>query len=75
MGYLINAWLEEGAPRLRITDPINGNTTLAWDYPNSSADVESTHKQELQNLFKKLILLACAQNAHSDKTNPRLNSQ
>lgn len=67
MGYLINAWLEDGAPRLRIIDPKNGNTTLAWDYPNPDNDTESIHKQELQNLFKKLILLTCAQNACSKK--------
>ena len=61
MGYIFQAWLEEGAPRLRVINPANGSTSLTWDCPSLEELDVSVYRREMQQLFKKLILLASAQ--------------
>ena len=61
MGYLLNAWLEDGAPRLRIINPADGETSLAWDCPNLNQANPISYRHELQTLVRKLLLLSCAQ--------------
>jgi len=70
MGYIFDAWLDQGAPRLRIINPDNGAISLAWDCPNLDA-LDEVYRKEIQNLFKRLLLLASAQDTcrhHVDST-------
>lgn len=65
MGYLIDAWLESGAPQLRIRDADTGVVRLRWDHASflrttDDNDDELAANRSLQCLFKDLILLACA---------------
>lgn len=60
MSYMVNAWLEDGAPRLRLINAHNGATSLTWDFPKEVLNMEPLYKQEMQKLFKQLLLLACA---------------
>ena len=59
MSYTVNAWLEDGAPRLRLINTQSGNASLTWDFPKDVINQESGYKQEMQKLFKQLLLLAC----------------
>lgn len=59
MSYTVNAWLEDGAPRLRLINTQSGNASLTWDFPKEVINQEAGYKQEMQNLFKQLLLLAC----------------
>lgn len=61
MGYIFDAWLEQGAPRLRIINPRNGSVSLAWDCPDFSRLDDAAYRKEIQNLFNRLLLLASAQ--------------
>ncbi|MEZ5525041.1 MAG: hypothetical protein R3E62_08820 [Pseudomonadales bacterium] len=60
MSYTVNAWLEDGAPRLRLINSRSGDTSLTWDFPKEVQHQEQLYKQEMQKLFKQLLLLACA---------------
>jgi len=60
MSYTVNAWLEDGAPRLRLINTQNGSASLTWDFPKEVINQEVLYKQEMQKLFKQLLLLACA---------------
>lgn len=60
MGHRIYAWLEEGKPRLRIYDAESGNLTVSWDYQGKQGAGEP-QRQEIQRLFKQLLLLTCKQ--------------
>lgn len=67
MGYLLNAWLEDGAPRLRLINPVDGSVSLTWDGTVPNQTDRRNNRHELHSLFRKLILLSCAQesNLHS----------
>ncbi len=67
MGYLLSAWLEDGAPRLRVINPCDGETSLSWDCPNLNQVSQSGCRQELQTLIKKLLLLSCAQETYLEQ--------
>ena len=60
MSYTVNAWLEDGAPRLRLINTQSGDASLVWDFPKEVINQESRYKQEMQKLFKQLLLIACA---------------
>lgn len=66
MAYLIDAWIEEGAPRLRISDAQTGNVRLQWTgdkaSENESLDgaCDPLARKALQRLFRDLVLLSCA---------------
>ena len=60
MSYTVNAWLEDGVPRLRLINAHSGSTSLAWDFPKEIINQEALYKHEMQKLFKQLLLLACA---------------
>ncbi len=60
MSYTVNAWLEDGAPRLRLINTRSGDASLIWDFPKEVINQESRYKQEMQKLFKQLLLIACA---------------
>jgi len=60
MSYTVNAWLEDGAPRLRLINTQSGDASLIWDFPKEVINQESRYKQEMQKLFKQLLLIACA---------------
>lgn len=66
MGYIFDAWLEEGAPRLRVINPNNGATSLSWDCPTLDIDDDAIYRRELQKLFKQLLLLASAQDTYRE---------
>ena len=52
MPYLIDAQLNQSTPTLRLIDAMTGEERLTW---------KSTEPQKgLQSLFKKLLLLSCA---------------
>lgn len=61
MGYIFDAWLEQGAPRLRIINPQNGSVSLSWDCPDFSTPDDTACRREIQTLFNRLLLLASAQ--------------
>lgn len=72
MAYLIDAWLDEGVPRVRICDAQTGAVRLDWirdkkasgkcqnPDPDHEANSEVAARDALQRLFKELILLSCA---------------
>lgn len=66
MAYLIDAWLEEGIPHLRISDAQTGTVRLQWTGENGSqseshdADCDHLTRKALQRLFRDLVLLSCA---------------
>jgi len=55
MTYMINARLEQGAPSLTLIDAKTGEERLHW---RANDVTSSTH--DLQQLFKRLMLLSCA---------------
>ena len=69
MGYVIDAWLEQGEPRLRILDADTGIVRMRWAYRREPQRICSGHPPlncacgahaNLHTLFKSLFLLACA---------------
>lgn len=60
MSYHINAWLEDGHPRLEIVDAHSKSVCMSWSY-KSRAGLEGKDKTEIQRLFRELILLTCKQ--------------
>ena len=70
MRYLIDAWLEEGDPRLKITDADSGSVRLQWIYRRSPSRSDRNHDclegppcagcSALHCLLSDLFLLACA---------------
>lgn len=67
MSYTVNAWLEDGAPRLRLIDTQSGHASLSWDFPKDVINHEAHYKQEMQKLFKQLLLLACVHEQGADQ--------
>jgi hypothetical protein len=70
MRYLIDAWLDEGDPRLKITDADSGAVRLQWIYRRDPSHALTAHAcaegppcagcSALHCLVNHLILLACA---------------
>jgi len=60
MEYHIDAWLEDGKPRLRIYHPRTREVTVSWDYQPTGRNHD---QREIQRLFRELILLTCKQEA------------
>lgn len=60
MSYHINAWLEDGDPRLEILDAHSKSVCMSWSY-KSRESLERKDKTEIQRLFRELILLTCKQ--------------
>jgi len=70
MRYLIDAWLEEGDPRLKITDADSGAIRLQWIYRRMPSLTGTDHDclegppcsgcTALHCLVNDLFLLACA---------------
>ena len=58
MSYHIYAWLEKGIPHLQIKDSESKSTYLSWSYQTTESNYD---KQEIQRLFRELILLTCKQ--------------
>lgn len=56
MRYSVDAWLENGAPRLRLVDE-RGAVRLDW-ICREDAGRDCAARTELQRLFKDLFLLA-----------------
>lgn len=65
MRYIIDAWLEDGNPCLNIRDADTGAVRMRWDYarPRDAAAHEPAAGKALQGLFRKLMLLSCADKA------------
>lgn len=62
MSYLIDAWLEDGVPQLRICDAQTGKVCLRWARPRTPESAGVTPDCErvaLQRLFRDLVLLSC----------------
>lgn len=55
MTYMIDARLEQGVPSLTLIDAATGEERLHWR--GSSA---GNNERSWQNLFKRLVLLSCA---------------
>ncbi len=55
MSYAINAWVENGEPRLQILDVDSKTVRLAWRAG------DTRYSPPLQNLFKELMLLSLVQ--------------
>lgn len=61
MRYIIDAWLEDSAPRLDVRDADTGAVRLRWRYANhDTAARDYDARRALQDLFKKLVLLSCS---------------
>jgi hypothetical protein len=60
MSFHINAWLENGDPKLQIIDAQSKCVCMSWSY-KAKHGIEETSKHELQNLFRELLLLTCKQ--------------
>jgi len=76
MSYDINAWLEDGEPRLQIIDADSGTVRLAWCYRKPKKDeVDAEHDLErlaVKELFQELFLLSSLRAMQSHrKTKPR----
>ncbi|MCF6235912.1 MAG: hypothetical protein L3J70_06000 [Gammaproteobacteria bacterium] len=54
MTYMIDARLEQGAPSITLIDAVTGKERLHWRGDNSP------QKHDWQSLFKRLMLLSCA---------------
>jgi hypothetical protein len=64
MGYYIYAWLEEGNPNLEIVDAESKRTCMRWAYSEGESKPDarwSSDKNEIQKLFRQLLLLTCQQ--------------
>lgn len=57
MRYSVDAWLENGAPRLRLVDE-RGAVRLDWVCRGEDTRRDCAARTELQRLFKDLFLLA-----------------
>ncbi len=55
MTYMIDARLEQGAPSVVLIDAVTGEERLHW-----RADNASCGENDWKGLFKKLLLLSCA---------------
>ncbi|MBL1261061.1 MAG: hypothetical protein COB33_011075 [Thiotrichaceae bacterium] len=55
MAYMIDARLERGTPSLTLIDAVTGEERLHWCGDNSASG-----ECDWQGLFKRLILLSCA---------------
>ena len=76
MSYDINAWLEDGEPRLQIIDADSGTVRLAWCYRKPKKDeVDAEHDLErlaVKKLFQELFLLSSLRAMQPPrKTKPR----
>lgn len=60
MSYHINAWLENGEPKLEILDAHTKAVCMSWSY-KARRGMTRKDKTEIQRLFRKLILLTCRQ--------------
>lgn len=61
MGYQIYASLLDGKPNLKIVDIDSQKTCMQWHYEKSGQD-NNEEQQEIQRLFRELLLLSCKQN-------------
>lgn len=64
MGYFINAWVDDGLPRLEIINSIDKRVCLSWVYERD-AGASAVDANEVKRLFKQLIILTCEQNIKS----------
>jgi len=55
MTYMIDAQLEQGVPSLKLIDAATGEERLHWRGGNVS-----NNERSWQDLFKRLVLLSCA---------------
>lgn len=64
MGYFIYASLVEGKPNLKIVDASSQQTCVNWHYEKDGDNVGDRYadRQEIQRLFRELLLLTCKQN-------------
>lgn len=62
MPLLIDADIQDGAPRLQVLDAQSGHLRLAWQ----AADDGSSGDADLHALFRELMLLSEIDPAHRD---------
>ncbi len=58
MSYQIDAYLDRGVPSLRLIDAQSGEARLHWQQPKTSNETEM--RQAWQGLFRRLMVLSCA---------------
>ncbi len=58
MSYEINAWVEDGAPRLQILEADSRTVRLAW---RAAAARDGAASAPLKTLFRELMLLSLTQ--------------
>ncbi|WP_444995871.1 hypothetical protein [Aliikangiella sp. IMCC44359] len=63
MSYQIEAYLNNGKPSLKIYDLKRKSLCLSWTYSNTPDECQS--QQEVQRLFRELLLLTCKQDMHN----------
>lgn len=66
MTYQINAWLENGEPRLQILDSQSQSVCMSWSYEANRED-RPRDSHEIQRLFRELLLLTCKQQVTHDR--------
>jgi len=57
MGYRIDAFIEDGKPSLKIWDIKDHSLCLSWTYDKPRSDQNNFSQEEIQRLFRKLLLL------------------
>lgn len=67
MGFTIDAWIDNGEPRLQVLDLDSNTVRLAWRASDARTDAS------LQKLFKELMLLSLVQQLHG--ATPRQDGQ
>jgi len=63
MVYQIEAFLDQGKPALKIYDAAEQSLCLSWTYHGDATEKNS--RQEVQRLFRQLLLLTCKQDIHN----------
>lgn len=64
MPYLVEAWLDNGTPRVRLRDPASGSVSLDWTYKRLEETPNPSGYQTgaaLHALLRDLFRLACAE--------------
>lgn len=64
MGMQLHVCLVDGLPKLEVVDAETGEVLLSWAY---QMDAPVTDKKQLQDLFRKFVLLTLRQG----NSNPR----
>ncbi len=85
MRFVINAWLEQQAPRLQLIDPKNRRVVLTLEHAEINKLLETglldiqelihTPCNQLHEVIKELLLIACCKHIYSNALNPHKTAE